>query len=169
MNYKNTTLAFLGLLSLGSEVTAQTDNQIEKNGMKVSWRVSNDSIYFTMSAPTTGWIAIGFNESSSLTGTYLIMGRMRKGSPEVVEHYTLQPGSYRPISELGTTPTTTIISGSQTRLHTRIEFSIPARKVSKHHKNLLGEDYQNMLMAFSRHDDFQHHSVMRTSAKVRIQ
>lgn len=166
MKKQNITLALIGLLTVGGQASAQMIGAIEQNGMTVTWRVMDERMYFKLSAPTTGWLAIGFNETKNLAGTYLLMTRVRNGEPEVIEHYTQSPGTYRPISDLGSEPSVGDVIGSQSRLSTTVEFSIPIKRVSKYHKELINGDPLNMLMAFSRHTDFQHHSIMRTSVRV---
>ena len=165
-NAKYLTVSIIGWSGLYDVGLAQKTNKVERNGMEVSWQIVGDRIFFEMSAPTTGWIAIGLNESKELTGTYLIMGRVKDGSPEVVEHRTLSPGNYKSFKALGASATVHLISGSQSRLGTRLGFSIPLTKVSEYHKDILSSEGLNVLMAFSTHDDFLHHSIMRTSVWI---
>ncbi|NJM94214.1 MAG: hypothetical protein HC842_05730 [Cytophagales bacterium] len=69
---------------------------IESGPMTASWHYAEGRIYLEMSAPTTGWVAVGFNQSDQLSGAYLLMGRVRGQQAEVVEHFTSAPGSYSP-------------------------------------------------------------------------
>ena len=46
--------------------------EVRKNNMRVSWKLEKEYIQFEMEAPTNGWVAIGFNETTSLAGTYLL-------------------------------------------------------------------------------------------------
>ncbi|WP_421763479.1 DOMON domain-containing protein [Ekhidna sp.] len=165
-NMKYLAVTVVGWMSVLNADIAQKFNSVERNGMKVAWEILGDRIFFKISAPTTGWIAIGLNESKELTGTYLIMGRVKNGNPEVIEHRTLCPGNYRSFENLGASTTIQLISGGQSRLSTWLGFSIPINKFSDYHKDVLASDGLNMLMAFSRHDDFMHHSIMRTSVWV---
>jgi len=140
--------------------------EVRKNNMTVSWKMEKEHIHFEMEAPTNGWVAIGFNETTSLVGTYLLMGSIRNGKAEVVEHYTEKPGSYKPITKYGIPNQVNSISGDEKRNLTKLKFSIPISKFSKYHKQLSTETKWTLLLAYSVDDDFQHHSIMRTSMEI---
>ena len=74
---------------------------IHKNGMSVKYTHHQQVVSIELSAPTSGWIAIGFNEQKDLQGLHLIMCRIFHEKPEVLEHHTLKPGKYQPITSLG--------------------------------------------------------------------
>jgi len=80
--------------------------------MKVSWSFVNDRIYFEMSLPTDGWVTIGFNTHTGTKGAYLLMGNVVNGKPNLVEHYTLNPGNYKPIKSLGETTQVRDVEGA---------------------------------------------------------
>jgi len=142
--------------------------EITKNNMTVKWEIEQGLIYFEMEAITDGWVAVGFNENSSLIGTYLLMGRVKDGKPEIVEHYTSKPGSYKPIIQYGIASQIKFISGTEAGNFTKLKFSIPVAAASKYHKELLTDSKWTLLMAYSLDDDFQHHSIMRTSVDIKL-
>ena len=139
-----------------------------KNEMKVSWNYQQDRIFFEISAPTDGWVAIGFNAGSDLTGAYLLMGRVVAGEVEVVEYVTLSPGDYRPITTMGEQSQVAGIRGMGNAMTTQLRFSIPIQTSHAFRKDLSEGAQFTMTMAFSRSKDFQHHSVMRTSVEVTL-
>ena len=141
---------------------------IEKNGMKITWTYEGERIHFTISAPTQGWVTIGFNQSTHIKGAYLLMGRVVDNVAEVVEHYTLQPGKYVPIETLGAMPSVDHAKGNQTGKRTEISFSLPIIPGSQYQKSLKAGNEYIMIMAYSQEDDFQHHSIMRTSVEIEL-
>ena len=142
--------------------------EISKNNMTVKWKIEKELIHFEMEAPTDGWVAIGFNENGALAGTYLIMGRVKNGEIEIVEHYTDRPSSYKSIIQYGIKSQLTNISGTETEYSTSLKFSIPMKAASRYHKELMSDTKWKLLMAYSLDDDFQHHSIMRTSVEIRL-
>ena len=139
-----------------------------KNEMTVSWYFKNDRIYFEMSAPTDGWVTIGFNTKTGITGAYLLMGNVINNKVTLVEHYTKSPGNYSPISRFGANPQVENAEGIEQSRKTIIKFSLPTTSSSKYQKDLSeGKEYY-MIMAYSQEDDFQHHSIMRTSVNVKL-
>ena len=145
-----------------------TIQNISKNGMSISWHHQNDRIYIEMSAPTDGWVAIGFNTHAGTTGTYLLMGHIINGKANVVEYYTTSPGDYNPITTHGAQAKIQDIEGVEKGKSSTLKFSLPILATSKYQRNLTEGTAYIMLIAYSREDDFKHHSMMRTSVEVKL-
>ncbi len=56
-----------------SEVNTLTQS-IGIEGMTVSWHFAEGFIDITATAPTRGWVAVGFNRRDEIVGTNLVMG-----------------------------------------------------------------------------------------------
>lgn len=146
----------------------QEPNKVTKNGMTVSWYFGDKEIHFEMSAPTNGWVTVGFNESSGTKNAYLLMGHIVKGEANVVEHFTQSVGNYSPIPDLGGTVLVRNVSGKEKNEKTSLKFSLPIDKATEYQKKIIeGEEY-HMILAYSVDDDFQHHSIMRTSVEIQL-
>lgn len=163
-------IAILGgiMNSYAQTPSVPNENRIEQNGMIVDWSHEGDRIRFEMEAPTTGWVTIGLNEKAGLPGSYLLMGRIVSGKGEVVEHYTLTPGDYQPLSTLGAEIAVEAVSGQEGQGRSRIQFSLPIAPGNSYAKELKAGAVYTMHMAYSREDDFQHHSMMRTAVKIKL-
>lgn len=143
-------------------------NTVSFRGMTVAWSFEADRIHFKLSAPTDGWVAIGFNQHEGIQDTYLIMGRVANKRVEVVEHYTLSPGNYQPILELGETEQVRNIRGGAEVGITQLSFSLPLKAKGQYQKDLFqGMEYY-LIMAYSQEDDFQHHSIMRKHVPIQL-
>jgi len=156
-------ITFIQILQL---TMSNKSKSITKNGMTVKWEINENMINFEVSAPTKGWVAIGFNESEKITGAYLLMGRVNNVASEVIEHYTLRPGNYQPITNFGIPSQVKNVKGHESETSTFLNFTIPINKISNYHKNLNENSSWNMIIAFSAEDDFQHHSMMRTNVPI---
>jgi len=142
---------------------------ITEQGMTVSWQFSDDCIHFTLEAPTLGWVAIGFNESPDLSDTYLIMGRVNDQAVSVWEHYVYRPGDYTPFSVIGEDTQIFEANGEEKNGKTRIRFKLPLSSSSSRYRKPIAPGSQyHLLMAYSREDDFQHHSMMRTTVHITL-
>lgn len=159
-------LCFLMAISLSHKQDMK--HTISKNKMTVRWQVEGDLIHFEMEAPTKGWVAIGFNETDQITGAYLLMGRVRHNKTEVLEHFTESPGNYHPLENYGIVNQVRNISGTEKDGRTTLKFSIPLTPASRYHKKLWTGKQWWLILAYSREDDFQHHSVMRTSESIKL-
>lgn len=142
--------------------------KIEKNGMLVSWEEKGEWLEIEMSAPSQGWLAIGFNEHEGLAGTHLIMAAIRGKELELSDRYILCAGDHRALSDLGIEERIELISGEENTSGSRVSFRIPIHTPDDYHKNLLPGTSFHLLMAYSREDDFRHHSMMRTSVQITI-
>ncbi len=169
MKLITTVILFLNLMISTTIESMQHNQVITRNKMTVSWSFSNDRVFFETSAPTEGWIAIGFNTQTSITNTYLIMGVIDSNNKVVVqEHYVISPGNYKSFEALGAKISVKNIESEQQQHVTRLRFSLPIKAIGQYKRSLKqGEEYV-MTMAFSREKDFQHHSIMRTSAKIKL-
>lgn len=159
----------LTLFLYGFSVTlplSPLNREVSKNDMKVEWRYRGDRLLISMSAPTQGWVTVGFNEREGLQGAYLLMGRVTKKGAEVVEHSTLYPGNYQSFESLGLASTVADVYGAQSKTSSMLRFSIPITREGKCGKNLSPGKTIHMVLAYSQSDDFQHHSLRRCSEKI---
>lgn len=164
---KNT--IFIILLLIVNRCNSQRAmKSIHKKDMVVSWFYSPTHIHFEICAPTKGWATIGFNTTSSIKNTYLLMGNVTNSKPNVVEHYTLSPGNYKSFPDLKIKNNVIKISGIENRNQTKLFFSIPIIAIAPYKPILAEGKTYVMLMAYSLEDDFQHHSIMRTSKKIKL-
>lgn len=155
--------------------TAQFNDQTKKsfksrsvNGMTFQWAFDKDNLHCKAIAPTTGWVAIGFNTKDELSGTNLIMGAVEQDFVTIDDRFIVKPGSHKSITELGGSEALTLRAGDEVGDNTTISFSIPLSVNDKFHHDLHeGKEYY-ILMAFSQEDDFQHHSIMRTTIKIKL-
>lgn len=163
-----TVLSYLSLLAIAVTNYNKPPQQIAKNGMTVSIEHRTDSIWFELEAPTKGWIAIGFNDTAQLKGTYLIMGAIHNGTVTIEEHHTFSPGDYRSFSDLGIDSSVTHKIGIEKNGRSKISFQLPVKSAHNFGKDLIEKKDYTLLMAFSREDDFRHHSSMRTSVNIKL-
>lgn len=149
----------------GCESCVQPENEWKKTkqkDMELAWKVEQTAIHCRIQSPGTGWAAVGFNTKPGLAGTHLIMGKVINGKVAFSDRYVLRPGLHQPINELGGTSTLSELSGTESQEGTQLEFSFPLTPSDKYHHELIpGKEY-HLLLAWSREDDFMHHSAMRT-------
>ena len=160
--------AIMCLVVLAGAAQEKEPKIVERNGMTVRWYHANHRIHLEMTAPTKGWVAIGFHEEPSLTGAYLVMGAVAQEKITVAEHYVRSPGHYQRIEVLDGTNQIEMPDGEETDHFTHIAFSLPLNIPSPYRKSLYAGQSYHLTLAYSREDDFQHHSMMRTSLIVTL-
>ncbi|HMO40712.1 MAG TPA: DOMON domain-containing protein [Saprospiraceae bacterium] len=157
----------LGALLLATlPAQAQSMKTITKNGMTVQWKILGDSLQMSLHAPTPGWVAVGFNTSDQLQGTHLIMGHVVGKQVHIEDRYIRRPGDHALITSLGGSDALYDKHGTETDVGTTLHFKLPLRTCDDYHIDLQPSKSYYLLMAYSREDDFEHHSMMRTSIKI---
>ncbi len=139
--------------------TAQQELQVESMTFKYS--CYEDSIFCFVTAPTKGWIMVGFNDKNSLIGADFKFFSVHEGKAINSDQKNKGGRNYFPDNELEGSNDIHLLYGTETKEKTSISFSIPLR-------NNDHNDYQHktkapfwLILAYSVDDDFQHHSIFR--------
>ncbi len=135
-------------------------NLVEQGGVVFAWRIEDGVLHGMMEAPTTGWVAVGFNDVPQLRGTRLIMGAI-DGRVVVEEHRALVPDHVRTAIVPGAT-------GSEQGGRSTLVFAIPLDPGRPGEVVLKPGMSVHLTLAYSRSDDFFHHSSMRTAVGVTL-
>jgi DOMON domain len=149
-------------------MNAQKPKRLEVNGMTVDWHHKNDCVFFKISAPTEGWVTLGFNDKDDILHANLIFCRVQSGKVEVADHFVVEFGDHQPTEKLGGVSVVKDISGEEKDGKTTVSFSIPTQSLDKFHFNLEEGTQRWFICAFSAEDDFNHHSRMRAHRVVTL-
>ncbi len=136
--------------------------------MTVSWQIEGDVIHITASAPTTGWLAVGFNTEDTIVGANLIMGAVVDAAVHVEDRYVVAAGDPRAVTELGGISAVDAPAGSESQGQTTISFRMPTQAVDAYHLALHQGSTLYLIAAYSVDDDFAHHSRMRRHVEVTL-
>jgi len=138
-------ILILILLTFGCGSEASEDqtvqNSISPNSFaaedfRLEWEFDEDNVTFTASAPTTGWIAIGFDPSAAMKDANIIIGYVEDGSLYISDHWGDGHTSHKADTELGGTDDVTAIEGSEEDGATVMSFSIPLESADSFDKVL---------------------------------
>ncbi|PRP77243.1 endoglucanase (endo-1,4-beta-glucanase) (cellulase) [Planoprotostelium fungivorum] len=80
-NSRHMRFLFLCLIAVATAATASgstngTYSLTSRDGFQLSWYIDldNETIYFNMTAPTTGWLSIGWNDGQGMAGADMAVG-----------------------------------------------------------------------------------------------
>jgi hypothetical protein len=95
--------------------------------MHLLWRLREDSIDIKLVAPTKGWVAVGFNPETGRTmkGANLIIGFVRAGKAEVVDHYGTMKDKHKEDDRIDGQTNVSNVSGSEEGGTTEVAFTMP--------------------------------------------
>jgi hypothetical protein len=122
--------------------------------MRFLWRLREDKIDIKLAAPTKGWLAVGFNPENGedMGGANLIIGFVRAGKAEVVDHYGIMREKHKDDEKIGGQTNVSNVSGSEADGTTEVEFTIPLDSGDAKDRPLSLEDDNTVLLAYGKSD-----------------
>jgi hypothetical protein len=122
--------------------------------MHFLWTPREDSLDIKLEAPTKGWVSIGFNPETGRTmkGANLILGFVRAGKAEVVDHYGTMKDKHKDDDKIGGQTNISNVSGSEVNGKTEIAFTIPLDSADAKDAALSLDGDSIVLMAYGKSD-----------------
>ena len=119
-------MIFCMALIVSSKANAVTyDHEITVQKMVVSWKIDGANIDIKVSAPTKGWVGIGFNPSDEMKDAKFILGYVKDGKTVLTDDFGVADTNHQPVESLGGKSDVTPVGGSLQAGTTTIEFSMP--------------------------------------------
>lgn len=115
-----TTLFFASL-----SIAADYDHKIEAAEMGFEWKINGDNIDIRMSAPTTGWVGIGFNPSKQMMDANFILGYVKKGKLRITDEFGKTARTHTKDTKMDGKMDVMNATGSEENDITTITFTIP--------------------------------------------
>lgn len=100
-------------------------NVVEMEEFTFAWQVRDDSLDVRISAPTTGWVAIGFEPTRAMNDADMRFGFVADGSVEVADHFGVSAINHRFDTDLGGTRDVSNVGGSEEGGRTTLTFTMP--------------------------------------------
>ena len=101
------------------------DHEITLQRMKFSWKIDGAEIHIKLTAPTTGWVGIGFNPSKEMKDAKFIIGYIKEGKTIISDEFGTGEIKHEAVEKLGGKSDITLIEGREEGGMTIIEFTIP--------------------------------------------
>lgn len=133
--------------------------QVVLSGMRFTWHFEGETLIGRISAPTSGWVVVGFNAKPDLEGARLIMGSIEDQGVRLEEHRA-KPPHHTLIAEQGHL---IVRSFQASERETMIEFEIGDGEGPA-----VGKPGQliHLILGYSLDDDFNSHSHVRRQVDV---
>ncbi|WP_020611172.1 DOMON domain-containing protein [Sediminispirochaeta bajacaliforniensis] len=135
-------ILFLAFLIL-TPLAAATESTREIAGVTVTWKAEGEYVLITMSAKTTGWIAVGIEPENKMKGADMYIGYVDdKGAVVLEDHYGHRTFGHKSDVALGGSSDVEIIQGTERGGETSITFRIPKNSRDAYDKLLEeGKEY----------------------------
>ena len=141
---------------------------IQKDGITFEWLFKDNRLHCRLMAPTSGWVAVGFNSMPGLKGTHLIMGAVDNDQIIISERFIVSHGNHQSIQSLGRSQDLLTHGWKENAAFTEFQFSIPVKNSDAWRKDLIEGHPYHILLAYSMADDFEHHSRVRRHVQVEL-
>ena len=120
-------VVIVSLLFIGALQAATYQHSLKIDKMTFDWSIEGENIAIKISAPTTGWVGIGFNPTDTMKGANIILGLVKDGKVEISDEFGTQITQHVPDAQKGGKDNVTVVGGNETGNTTTLEFSIPLK------------------------------------------
>jgi hypothetical protein len=167
------TLSLLIIMSCNTvfdeEISAQNEEkEIMAEGIMLKWQIENEQINITLSASTTGWIAVGFDPSAQMLDANVIIGYVESSNTEIRDDFGDTPYTHSSDVSLGGTDNITNVSGSEEEGITELNFSIPLSSGDTFDSVLVEGSTYPVILATGLSDDFDSIHNVRTTVVIQL-
>jgi hypothetical protein len=155
----------LGLMTASAQ--ADPSREVVIDGVSFRWMFKDGRLIGELSAPTRGWIAVGFHSRAGLQGTYFVIASVADDVQRIEEHFAVVP-NHIPIADLGWPNTARLQVGQFQSGVSSMSFSIAATSPSGARLTLQSGEQVNLMLAWSHEADFDHHSAWRKHIAISL-
>lgn len=162
----------LGTLSGNLPTMARNAKKVETAGTLFEWSHMEGRLHGQLSAPTDGWIAVGFNNKPRLRDTRFVIAVTSGKSVYAKEHIALVP-QHKNVTEMDLPETLADVSGFFQESRSHLSFSLP-HQIPNHTQNrqhtlsLAPGSNVHLMLAWSRAPEFNHHSAWRKHFNITL-
>ncbi len=115
-----------------TSIAAEYDHEVKAKDMDFAWKVNGENLHIKISAPTTGWVGIGFNPVKMMEGANYILGYVKDGKVELRDDYGDSQRNHKEDERLGGKTDLTVVGGEEKGKSTTLEFTIPLNSGDKY-------------------------------------
>lgn len=156
------------------EVTPQQADDgykvITADELEFRWMLEDEKLKVEVTAPTTRWVAVGFDPSRAMKDADFTFGFVKDGELSISDHFGNGAFSHKADTELGGTDDIISASGKEAEGSTTLEFVIPLNSGDEYDVVLSREQQHTVLFAYGPDgaDDFTTKHSFRTKVNLQL-
>lgn len=158
----------LPLSATEEEIIANGFKKVEVKKIVFQWRIQGENIDIILSAPTAGWISVGFDPSKMMKDADILIGYVDNNEVFMRDDFGTGNTKHKADTDLGGTDDITINGGSESDGKTTLEFSIPLHSGDPNDRELEQKKEYKLIFAYGKKDDFTSYHKTRTSLNVTL-
>ena len=106
-------------------IAADYSHSLDIGKLNFSWTIEKNNLAAKISAPTTGWVAVGFNPTRKMKDANIIIGSVKNGKVEILDEFGFGATQHKSDDNIGGAVNVTIVGGREENGVTTLEFIIP--------------------------------------------
>ncbi len=169
----------LGLASFiwaggAQEVTPQESSDgykyITTEDLEFRWMLEGENLKVEVTAPTTGWVSVGFDATRAMKDGDFIFGFVENGSLTISDQFGTGAFTHKADVDIGGTKDIISASGNESGGSTTLEFVIPLNSGDEYDADLNPETQHVVLFAYGPDgaDDFTTKHTFRTKVSLQF-
>ncbi len=177
---KRTIILLIGLMCStalyaggAQELSPQTDAEgfkmVSTGDIEVRWKVEDPNIRFEVSAPTTGWVSVGFNPTRVMKDADIIIGYVEGSQAVVVDQFGNGSFSHKADVDMGGSDDIVEYGGNESDGRTELFFTIPIDSGDAYDSVLTPGEEHTILFAFGPDGADNFSSKHTERAKVQLE
>lgn len=152
-----------------SILTAQDSyKKVEDIGMTFQWKVVGQMLQIKLTAPSEGWVAVGFNPSRMMKDADYKMGYVDGSTVVLEDHFGTGNISHKLDTDIGGSDDFELIGGFEKDGSTTIEFRMPLNSGDEKDSILREGDDVKVLLAYSNRDSLTRKHRRRSSIMIKL-
>jgi hypothetical protein len=145
-------------------------HKIESEQIVFEWQIEDKLIHIQLSAPTTGWVGIGFNPSKDMKDANFILGYVKNDKVRVSDEFGTHTRQHEEDIRLDGKENVTNAKGHEKDGMTTISFTIPLNSGDAKDRALtVGKDTHVLLAYGSGRDSFNTRHKVHVSLSVNLE
>lgn len=149
------------------QITFEQYQEVVAEGITMQWRTDDSYIYINLIAPTTGWVAVGFDPQVQMQGSDILIGYY-DGEVMMRDDYGNTPTGHTADTNLGGTDDIMIISGMEMEGNTHLKFKIPLDSGDQYDNVLVPGSQHTVILAYGPSDNYTSYHTVRTIIQVTL-
>ena len=131
------------------------------------WKTGEDELEIYLSAPTEGWVAVGFNPTNMMQNANFIIGYVNDSGVKLRDDYGSWATSHAEDEKNGGTSDFTILGGEEKDGTTVLHFSIPFATGEEFEEEIKPGEENKVILAYGTKDDFT--SMHRKKGSITVE
>ncbi|MBT3755928.1 MAG: DOMON domain-containing protein [Candidatus Cloacimonetes bacterium] len=151
------------------QITFEQYEMVTVEGIELQWRTDDEYLYVNVSAPTTGWVAVGFDPTNQMADANIIIGYVDDGGDLFIrDDFGTSPTSHASDESLGGVNNITQEYGMEENDMTKLHFRIPLNSGDMYDKVLVPGNSYNIILAYGSADNFTGFHTLATGTNIEL-